>query len=99
MIRSKKLTQSARDEQCTLLTEHCNGDPGKVVFCHAPSNLGGYGLKSPDFWGAYGCSGCHDYIDGRMKDKPSKEESRVIWWRAIPKTINRMFQKGVLKIG
>ena len=37
MIRSKKITNAARDQDCTLnILGVCNFDPATVVFCHFP---------------------------------------------------------------
>lgn len=68
-----KIRQSARNEECTLrFPEVCNFNPETTVLCH--SNLledgKGMGLKAPDTNAAYGCSACHDVLDGRVK-RPS----------------------------
>ena len=92
-----KYRNSARDEECTLrLYPHCNGNPETVVLCHLPSNAG-MGRKSPDWWAVYGCSGCHDVIDGRCKaDIPAAEveQSKL---RALYETQTKMREKGLIK--
>lgn len=93
-IRSKKITQSAKGESCTLrIPGACNRNPDTVVFCHAPSPDKGTGSKSDDFWGAYGCSGCHSYMDNRMWNQLS-----ATWFRAIFETQKKLFKKGILKL-
>ena len=68
MIRSKKLRNSARDQDCTLmLDEICNGDSGTTVFAHFNDGYQGMGLKANDTSGCFACSSCHDVIDGRIK--------------------------------
>ncbi|QUI37537.2 DUF1364 domain-containing protein [Pectobacterium versatile] len=44
----------------------CNGNPETTVLCHLPSPTHGMGYKGDDFWAVYGCSSCHDVIDGRV---------------------------------
>ncbi|MFJ2989975.1 nuclease domain-containing protein [Collimonas sp. NPDC087041] len=69
-VRRQKLSKiraSARDQDCTLRFPVCNGRNETTVLCH--SNLledgKGMGLKAPDECGAFGCSACHDVLDGR----------------------------------
>jgi len=67
-----KITQSARDEGCTLnIRGVCNYDPSTVVWAH--SNQGvhgkGLGLKAKDEYGAYACYPCHMTYD-RQKNRP-----------------------------
>lgn len=66
--KATKIRLSARDEECTLrFASVCNMRTDTTVLCH--SNLlidgKGMGLKSNDAAGAYGCSACHDVLDGR----------------------------------
>ncbi|GKX50589.1 DUF1364 domain-containing protein [Budvicia aquatica] len=65
-MRSSKLRNSAKGQLCTLqIPGICNHNPETVVLCHLPSENHGMGYKSDDFWAVYGCSSCHDVIDGR----------------------------------
>ena len=62
-----KITESARGEHCQIrIPGWCNNDPETTVLCHW--NGAGMGRKHPDFLGAYGCSTCHDIVDGRKYD-------------------------------
>lgn len=100
MIRSKKITQSARGESCTLrILGRCNGNPETVVLAHLPSNLHGVGIKSSDLCAVYACSGCHDVVDRRVIDEEEFEPRRE-WYllRAVIETHERMAEKGVLKV-
>lgn len=66
-FRSKALRDSARGQCCTLqIPGICNGNPETTVLCHLPSNTHGMGYKSDDYWAVFGCSSCHDAIDGRI---------------------------------
>lgn len=94
-IRSKKITHAAKGESCTMrIFGVCNEDRETVVFCHAPSPHKGMGTKSDDFWGAFGCSNCHQYADSYGVD-----ETSVIWLSAIFETQKRLIEKGLIRIG
>ena len=102
-----KLRKSARGETCTFqIPGVCNHDPETVVLCHAPHPDKGMGKKGPDSWAAYGCSACHDEMDGRT-DKYhwcsqtgasiAAEAFKVwYWFSAIRETQRRMIAKGLL---
>lgn len=69
-FRSKKIRDSARGEDCTLrLPDCCNHNPETTVWCHGNGHEygKGMGLKADDRNGCYGCSACHDVLDGRAK--------------------------------
>jgi hypothetical protein len=63
------IRKAARNQECTLRFPACNYDIQTTVLCH--SNLlehgKGAGLKAPDTSAAFGCSSCHDLLDGRVK--------------------------------
>ncbi len=59
---------AARDQDCTLqILGVCNGDPTTTVLCHDNrlESGKGMGLKAPDTAACFGCSSCHDVLDGR----------------------------------
>lgn len=96
MIRSKKITEAARGEQCTLqIAGHCHGDTDSVVFCHFPDESHGISLKSDDISGGFGCYCCHQAIDLRQVEEEERE-----WYmrRSQTRTMRRLFELGVLKI-
>ena len=69
--RGPKMTpirKAARGQDCTLrIPGVCNFDPDTTVLCHS-NNLAdgkGMGLKAPDTEACFGCSACHDVLDGR----------------------------------
>ena len=108
MVESKykrkfpKLRESARGEDCTLqIFPYCNQNPETVVLCHLPSHSG-MGQKSPDWFAVYGCSSCHDIIDGRYpRDKLYKtirEDIDEFCQMALFRTWERMIEKGLIKI-
>lgn len=94
-----KLTEAARNQTCTIqLYPWCNGNNETTVLCHAPCEDKGMGIKSPDWWGADGCSVCHDIVDGRKRvDLPSDEIYRA-HIRGVYRTIRRRINQAVIKI-
>ena len=94
-IRSKKIRDSARGESCTLQTPVCNGDNNTVVLCHAPCENKGIASKSDDFWGAFGCSACHDFQD---RNVAVIKERQFYWMRGIYRTQKRLIEKGLIKL-
>ena len=95
----QKLRDSARGEDCTLqIHPYCNGNPETVVLCHLPSGSG-MGQKSPDWFAVYGCSSCHDIIDGRAQaDAHIKMAIHQIMMDALFRTWQRMIEKGLIKL-
>jgi hypothetical protein len=98
-VAQSKLTKAARGQECTIqLYPYCNGNIETTVFCHAPSDSKGMGIKSPDWWGADGCSDCHDIVDGRRSvDLPADEILRC-HIRGVFSTIQRRIDQGLIKV-
>jgi len=95
VIKSKKLRDSARGEQCTLnIVGICNYDPATTVLSHLPSEIAGY--KSTDISSAYCCSSCHRIIDDRSKLSPQDYE--FYCRRGQVRTLTRMEEKGLITI-
>ena len=98
--RRKKLTKiqaSAKGEECTLqIFPYCNGNPETTVLCHGNSNDKGVGNKSPDWHGAYGCSDCHDVLDGRKKTDLDALEILKCFMRGQFRTMKRLIEKGLV---
>lgn len=94
-----KITKSAKGEQCTLrIPGVCEGRTETVVFCHAPyPNRGG--MRDQDFWGAYGCVDCHDFVDGRVDNLVGFHMTAVYWMPAIHETQMKLHEKGLLWLG
>jgi len=64
------LRKEAKGRQCQIRVPGvCNCNPETVVLCHIhkPSISGGTGLKADDMLAAWGCSACHDAVDGRTR--------------------------------
>lgn len=94
-----KLTKAARGQTCTIqIYPYCNGNPETTVFCHGPSSEKGWSRKSPDYWGADGCSACHDIVDGRVRVDLSRDEIYRCFMRGIFRTLGRRIEQGLIKI-
>lgn len=92
-----KIRKSARGQDCTIqIHPYCNQNPETTVLCHAPSEDKGWGIKSPDWWAAYGCSTCHDIIDGRMKTELSQDEIYRCHMRGVFRTQKILIEKGLI---
>ena len=93
-----KITKSARGQECQIrIPGVCNGDPETVVFCHLGG--GGIGRKQPDLFGAYGCSACHDEVDGRTNRNPNygRWETDLYFHEAIFRTQQLLLDQGLIK--
>lgn len=98
-FRSPKLLKAARDQPCVLC-----GSTGTTIAAHANwQEFGkGMGLKAHDWATAHLCHICHDIIDGRTIgrrwDTTPDRERREIWMRAWIKTIERLFEQGIVVV-
>lgn len=95
-IRSKKITQSAKDELCTW--PGC----GAPAQCWAHSNLQSDGkgtrIKAEDIYGAALCQQHHDLYDSRTVAGWLKTNSQQDFDLAMKKSWKLLFEKGILKI-
>lgn len=64
------LRNEARDRDCMVrLPGICNFDSSTTVLAHVRKiGISGFGIKSPDFLGAWACSACHAYVDSHHDD-------------------------------
>jgi hypothetical protein len=99
-----KITDSARGEQCLIrIPGVCNRDDATTVFCHEPSGSG-LSMKWPDTEGAYGCSACHDEIDGRTRYKNNgnpvylRDSLMLSYYQAARRTRIILLEKELIKI-
>lgn len=99
--KSSPIRQSARNEECTIrLPMVCNFDTATTVLCHSNelADGKGMGLKAPDHMAAYGCSACHDVIDGR-RPRPAGltlELVTALFREGIAQTNRILSRKGLL---
>lgn len=93
-----KLTKAAKGKECYIrIYPHCNCNPETTVFCHAPSVDKGMSIKSPDWWGSFGCSTCHAIVDGSIKVDLPKAEINACLHRGIYLTQKWFFENGLLR--
>ena len=93
-----RVRQSARNEDCTLrLPTICNFNPETTVYCHTNRLQDGKGMGIKSNKGAYGCSACHDVMDGRAPrpDGMSLDDMESHIDRAVEATDARLTQKGL----
>lgn len=102
--RGPKMTpirRSARGEACTLLIPGvCTGDTSTTVLCHSNrlEDGKGLGLKAPDTEACYGCSACHDVLDGRrpLPGWMTRSQLDHVFDRARTITQEKLKQKGLM---
>lgn len=100
VIRSKKLRDSARGEECTVRSPWCNYDPDTTVLAHLPddSGTGKMGGKSDDWCSVMSCSACHDWLDRRINDGSLLREREIYMRRAMIRTWRRWIELGLIKV-
>ena len=94
MIKSKKIRDSARGEECTLnIPGVCRYDSETVVLCHFSVQDGGSNRLNGDLCAGYGCSLCHLAID-----QYEAEDREFYMRRSMVRTLTRLFEKGLLEV-
>jgi len=90
------LRKSARGEECQIRIPYaCNRDNSTVVLCHLGG--AGAGIKHDDDEAAYGCSACHDIVDGRNKSHGwTQIEIELMHHEGVTRTRYIMKGKGLL---
>lgn len=93
-----RVRESARDESCTLRFQSvCNGNTETTVFCHSNRGSDGKGMGLKAKIGCYGCSACHDVLDGRAV-RPiglTYEAMMERFDQAVIETQGKLFAKGL----
>jgi hypothetical protein len=99
MIKSKKIRDSAKGEDCTLnIATACNYNPETTVFCHFTVHGGGSAKLAGDLSGGYGCSDCHDVIDQRRQMYLEPGDFDYYMRRSMVRTLDRLVDKGIIVI-
>lgn len=93
-----KLTQAAQGQPCQIrVPAHCNQNTETVVACHyRMAGMNGTGIKPPDFMIAFGCSSCHDVVDGRQKTEYRWGELRLMHAEGVMRTQVLLNKMGLL---
>ena len=107
-MKQTKVQKSARGETCTLqIAGVCNHDTETTVLCHVSFNYGtGKRIRPNERNAVYGCSACHDAIDGRVVkfDLNTADIETIVdwhewkWWyvgRALVRTAERRDELGI----
>lgn len=83
-----KLTKQARGEDCQVRQPLiCNHDRETTVCAHVRMiGYSGMGMKANDWFTAFACSACHDWIDGRSPSIDSYETRRLAHLEAVLRT-------------
>ena len=98
-IKSKKIRQSAKGEDCAIrIPGICNHDNQTTVLAHVNSRFSGISTKSNDIHGVYACSKCHDWMDGRIKSGHSQSHRERDILRALIETQMKLIQKGLIEV-
>ena len=98
-IVSKKLRDSAKGEDCTFnIADVCNYDNETTVLCHLPDESHGGARKSDDISAGFGCSRCHDVLDGRYTYPLSDADREFYMRRAQTRTLRRWIELGLVII-
>lgn len=79
--------RAARGKPCTIRhPEHCNGNTETTVLCHLRMlGGGGTGLKPDDSEAVASCSGCHDWLDNRVRNGFNKQDPTD--WRLLLRAV------------
>ena len=97
-LRKNQLRQEARDKPCQIrIPGVCNGNPETTVLCHL--NSGGMGMKASDLAaGAWGCSSCHDAIDGRIMTEHPRDTLLLWHLEGVVRTLSILESEGIIGV-
>ena len=90
------LRKYARGKDCQIrIPGICNFNPETTVLCHLN---GGGGMKHHDLHAAWGCSDCHDAVDGRRaRVHYSREALKLMHLESVIRTQIQLIKAGILK--
>ena len=108
-VRSDQIMAAAAGQQCTLRVSsflvggRCSGTDTTVA-CHMPVDGKGTGTKVSDLFVAFGCSNCHDLVDGRnangqayiIKNYPTAYMDRLL--RGMAETQSRLVEARIITL-
>lgn len=97
-IRSKKITKSAKGEECDYRSELCTHNPETTVWVHLDRAVCGKAgkRKSDDLYGFYGCNMCHGVYDGSIKTDLTKEFREEMATEAHHRSLMKLIRKGIV---
>ncbi len=95
-IRSKKLRNAARGQQCTVnLPGICSYDRDTVVLAHLHDEVFGKGQKADDTSAIHACHTCHTAID-RGTHGLSRADLLEMLLRALQRTIRHLVVSNII---
>ena len=98
-IRSQKIKDAARGEDCTLqIVNVCNENPYTTVLIHLPFKGSGFGRKETDISSCFSCSDCHDVVDRRVKNTEFELHRHFYLRRAMVRTWAKLIEMGLVII-
>lgn len=74
----------------------CNFDPETTVLAHVGG--AGMGRKAHDLHGAWCCSACHDFVDGRRGLIGNAAERKLYLLEGVLRTQNLLIAEGVISV-
>ncbi|KNC16720.1 DUF1364 domain-containing protein [Pseudomonas sp. RIT-PI-a] len=97
-VSQTKLTKAARGRDCQVRVPGvCNGNPETTVLAHYRlAGTSGMGCKPNDFQGAWACSACHDYVDGRRGSRRADDRlvARQLHAEGVMRTQDILIREG-----
>ena len=94
---SSSLRSQAKGRECQVRLPCCNHNPDTVVLAHVRLvGISGLGFKSPDLFGAWACSDCHDAVDRRRHTQMDFAIVRIAHFEGMMRTQNILLQEGKL---
>ena len=93
------LRKYAQGKPCMIRLPGCTGIAEETVLCHYRDSSTGMGQKENDLIGAWGCSHCHDVVDGRRNyEWIDPAGTGHAFLQAIIRTQQQLIRDGVFKI-
>lgn len=94
------LRKTAKGQPCFIrVPTICNNNPETTVLCHYRLiGLSGMGIKSPDFLAAFGCSACHDAVDGRSKTHYTRDDLEAMHAHGVFRTQAYWLKEGFISV-
>ncbi len=98
MSKSTKLTKAARGRDCQVRVPGlCNFNPETTVLAHyRMAGTCGMGCKPHDIQGAWACSACHDWVDGR-RPQQDRDLARLYLAEGVMRTQAILIAEGLIK--
>lgn len=94
------LRKLARGQMCQIRAPLvCSGNPEETVLCHVRmAGVSGMGIKASDWFAAWGCARCHDYVDGRLISMDSYATRRLALVEGMVRTQYELLSRGIVTL-